>query len=116
MSSNPQVIGHGYFELKDPDKESVDAVKAILERPCIVGAVYVLGPVLGNEVLYGFLVMGRYATDKEHDEVYEDLGSYCRVRPLYAPKARMIMKCKGKRMVKITEAEMEHQIDHRVTP
>ena len=116
MSSNPRVIGHGYFELKDPDRESVDEVKAILERPCIVGAVYVLGPVLGNEVLYGFLVMGRYATDKEHDEVYEDLGSYCRVRPLYAPKARMIMKCKGKRMVKITEAEMEHQIDHRVTP
>ena len=105
------VIGHGYFQLENPDRESITAVKAILERPCVWGAVYIVGPIRGKEFLYGFLLMDRSATDDEHDEVYEDLGGYCDIMPLYATTAWTTMKCKGKRMVKKTNKEMMRQID-----
>ena len=111
------IIGHGYFQLQNPDAESINAVKAILERPCVIGAFYIVGPIMGKDALRGFLLMDRAVTDEEHNRLYHDLGAFCKLWPLNEMRARMTMKGKGKKkFVKITRKEMMDKIDHMLPP
>ena len=105
------IIGHGYFSMEDPDNEGIAAVRKILKRPAVFGGVYVVETIEGKELLHGFLLMNSRIDRSEHDEIYHDLGGWCKLSSLYGIRARFMLKKKKKRMVKKGVCEMKRFVD-----
>ncbi|CAB9530534.1 hypothetical protein SEMRO_2918_G340230.1 [Seminavis robusta] len=106
MPTSVPIIGHGYFEVEGPGHDSTMVLKEILKRPAVFGGAYVVETFNRFNLLYGFLLMNQEATDKEHDDIYDNLSGWCKLRQLHTMTAYLILKDKKKHMVKKTARKM----------
>ena len=97
------VIGHGHFVLEYPDHGSVTAVKAILKRPSVFGAVYIIE----EDKLSGFLLMDT-DDDDEHELISNHLGEYCECKALTLGAAFDILSKPKRKLFKKTGKQMKN--------